>query len=175
MVRMRFVWLLPCLLKKSYLSSWVFTTMQSVYIRVNSSLSPPPQILDPPMVASMCSIECSWLLSRSRAYFQSKIPFQIRKCAHLVISAHISPEVKHFTQVCKGEKQSQLLSTTSPLWFWRQIRLVVHFFDKILSFLCFGTSCFTNDFSSQCQKEPVSHFNQCSHIFFRLARGPRDR
>jgi len=28
--------------KKRYLSSWVFTVMQSVHIRMNSSLSPPP-------------------------------------------------------------------------------------------------------------------------------------
>jgi len=27
--------------KKSYLSSWVFTAMQPVHIRMNSSLSPP--------------------------------------------------------------------------------------------------------------------------------------
>jgi len=27
--------------KKSYMSSWVFTAMQSVHIRMNSSLSPP--------------------------------------------------------------------------------------------------------------------------------------
>jgi len=27
--------------KKSYLSSWVFTAMKSVHIRLNSSLSPP--------------------------------------------------------------------------------------------------------------------------------------
>jgi len=43
------------------------------------------------------------------------------------VSAHISLQLKHLTQVCEGEKQSQLLSTTSPLWFWRRIRLVVHF------------------------------------------------
>jgi len=28
---------------------------------------------------------------------------------------------------CDGEKQSLLLSATSPFWFWRQIRLVEHF------------------------------------------------
>jgi len=28
--------------KKSYMSSWVFTTMQSVHIRMNSYLSTPP-------------------------------------------------------------------------------------------------------------------------------------
>jgi len=50
------------------------------------------------------------------------------------------------TQVCEGQKQSQLLSTTSPLWFWRRIRLVVHILDKFLYFLCCGTSCFKNDF-----------------------------
>jgi len=91
------------------------------------------------IVASVCSTECSLLLRRSRACFQSQIPFLIRKCAHLVVSAHISLQVRHLTQVCEGEKQSQLLSTTSPLWFWRRIRLVVHFRDKFLSFLCCGT------------------------------------
>jgi len=57
-------------------------------------------------VASICSIDCSWLLRRSRACFQSKISFLIRKCAHLAASAHISLHVK-------------------PLWFWRRIRPAV--------------------------------------------------
>jgi len=36
--------------KISYLSSWVFTAMQSVHIRMNSSLNPPPKkFLNPPM------------------------------------------------------------------------------------------------------------------------------
>jgi len=39
------------------------------------------------------------------------------------------------TQVCEGQKQSQLLSTTLPLWFWRRIRLVVHIRDKFLFFV----------------------------------------
>ena len=67
----------------------------------------------------------------------------------------ISLQVIYLTQVCEGEKQSQFLSITSLLWFWRRIRLVVHFRDKFLSFLCCGTSCFKNDFSSQCQKETI--------------------
>jgi len=46
----------------------------------------------------------------------------------------ISLQVKHLTQVLEGGKQSQLLLTTSSLWFWRRIRLVVHFRDKFLSF-----------------------------------------
>jgi len=36
--------------------------------------------------------------------------------------------------MCEGEIQSQLLSTTSSLWFWRRIRFVVHFRDEFLSF-----------------------------------------
>jgi len=36
--------------KKSYLSSWVVTAMQSAHIRTNSSLSTPLKILDPPML-----------------------------------------------------------------------------------------------------------------------------
>jgi len=36
------------------------------------------------------------------------------------------------------KKQSQLLSSTSPVWYWRRIRLV-HFRDMFLSFLCCGT------------------------------------
>jgi len=87
-------------------------------------------------VASICFIEGSWLLRRLRACFQSKIPFLTRKCAHLVVSAHISPQVKNLTQVCEGEKQSRLLLNISPLCFWRQIKLVVHFREKFLSFLC---------------------------------------
>jgi len=36
---------------KKLLSNWVFTAMQSVHIRMNSSLSPSPKkILDPPML-----------------------------------------------------------------------------------------------------------------------------
>jgi len=35
------VWLLTVFVKKSYMSSCVFTAMQSVHIRMNSSLSPP--------------------------------------------------------------------------------------------------------------------------------------
>jgi len=36
--------------KKSYLSSLIFTAMHSVHIRMNASLSPPlKKILDPPM------------------------------------------------------------------------------------------------------------------------------
>ena len=119
----------------------------------------------------MRSIQCSWLLRRSRACFQSKIPFLIRKCAHLIVSAHISLHVKHLTQVCAGEKQSHLLSSTSPLWFWRRIRLVVHFRDKFLSFLCCETSDLKNGFSSQCQKEPVSFFNQYFRIFSGILAG----
>jgi len=45
---------------------------------------------------------------------------------------------------------------TSALWFWRRIRLVVHFRDEFLSFLCCGTPCFKNNFS---------FFNQYSRIF----------
>jgi len=37
--------------KKIYLSSWIFTAMQSVHIRMKSSLSPPlKKIQDPPML-----------------------------------------------------------------------------------------------------------------------------
>ena len=82
-------------------------------------------------------------------------------------------KVKHLTQACEREKQSQLLSITSPLWFRRRIRLVVHFCDKFLSFLYYGTSCFKNDFSSQCQKELVSYFNQYFRIFSGILTGHR--
>jgi len=128
-------------------------------------------------VASICSTECSWLLRLSRVCFQSKIHFLITKCTHLVVSAHISLQVRHVTKVCEGEKQSQLLSITSPLWISRRIRLVVHFRDTFLPFLCCGTSCFTNDFSSQFQKEPVSYFKKYFRNFpvYWLTRGSRDR
>jgi len=103
-------------------------------------------------------------------------PFLIWKCALVVVSAHISLQVKHLTQVCEGEKQSQLLPTTSPLWFRRRIS-IVHFRDKFLSFLCSGTSCFKHDFSSPCEKEPF-HISTNIPAFFSvcwLARRPRDR
>jgi len=122
-------------------------------------------------VASLCSIECSWLLRRSRVYFQWQIPFLTRKCADLVVSAHISLQVKHLTQVCEGGKQSQLLSTTSPLWFWRRIRLVVHFRDRFLSLLCCGASCLKNDFHHNVKN---NLFNISTNIpaFFRYIGWP---
>jgi len=97
-------------------------------------------------------------------------------CTFSRIRAHQSTS-ETLTQVYEGEKQSQLLSTASPLWFWWRIRHVVHFHDKFLSFLCCGTSYFKNDISLQCQKEPVSYFNWYSRIFpvYWLTRGPRDR
>ena len=120
-----------------------------------------------------------WMLVTPRA-LKSMLPVaesfsnkEMRTFCHFVAMVHINLQVKHSTQVCEGEKQSQLLSTTSPLWFRRRIRLVVHFRDKFLSFLCCGTSCFQNDFSSQCQKEPVSYFNQYSRIFFGIFAGQR--
>jgi len=54
------------------------------------------------IVGSMCSIDCSWLLRRSRACVQSQMPYLtylIGKFAHLVVSTHISLQVKHLTQV----------------------------------------------------------------------------
>ena len=51
------------------------------------------------------------------------------------VGAH-QPTVKHL--YCEGGKQIQLLSTTSPLYFWQRRRLVVHFRDKCLSRLCCG-------------------------------------
>jgi len=93
------------------------------------------------------------------------------------VSAHISLQVKHLTQVCEGEKQIQLLSTTSPLWFWRRIGLVVHFRDKFLSFLCCGTSCLKND-SHHNVKKNLFHISTNVTAFFPvywLAKGPGDR
>jgi len=122
-------------------------------------------------VASICSIECSWLLRHLRTCFQSKIPFLIRKCAHSVVSAHISLQVKHLTHFCQGEKQSQLLSTTSPLWVWRRLRLVVHFRDKFLSFLCCGTSCWKTTFHHNVNKN-LFHISTNIHAFFRYISWP---
>ena len=53
---------------------------------------------------------------------------------------------KFVSLVCEGKKQTQLLSTASMLWFWRWKRLMVHFRDKFLFFLCCGTSWFKNNF-----------------------------
>jgi len=69
------------------------------------------------------------------------------------------------TQVCEGQKQSQLLSTTSPLWFWRRIRLVVHILDKFLYFLCCGTSCFKNDFHHNVKRNCFSFQPVFPHFF----------
>ena len=60
MVRMRFsqnvYGYLTVFVKESYMSGWVCIAMQSVHIRMNSSLSPPPtkKILDPPMFPRIC-------------------------------------------------------------------------------------------------------------------------
>jgi len=102
------------------------------------------------------------------------IPFLIRKCAHLVIFAHKSLQVKHLTQVCEGEKQSQLLPITLPLWFWRRIRLVVHFRYKFLSFLCCETSCFKMTFHHNVKKN-LFHISTNHPAFlpvYWLTRGP---
>jgi len=125
-------------------------------------------------VTSICFTECSWRLRRLRACFQSKIPFLSRKCEQLVVSAYISQHVKHLTQACEGEKQSQLLSITSPLWFWRRLKLVIHFCDKFLSFLCCGISCFKNNFSSQCQKN-LFHISTNIPAFVRYISCPELR
>ena len=125
------------------------------------------------IVASICVIECSWLLRRSCACFQSMIPFLIRKWARLVTSAHISIHVKLLTQVGEGEKQSQLLLTTSPLWFWRRIRLVAHLRDKFLSFLCCGKSCFKTIFHHNVKKN-LFHISTNIPPFFRYIGWPED-
>ena len=93
----------------------------------------------------------------------------------LFLSAHTSLQLKHLTQVCEGEKQSQFLSTTSPLWFWRRIRLVVHFREKFLSFLCCGTSCLKNDFHDNVKKNLFHISTNIPGIFlvYWLARGTR--
>ena len=121
---------------------------------------------------SICSSECSWLLRRLRACFQSKIPFLIRKCAHCSrIRAHQSKSETFNT--CLSRRKTKPASVKYCVWFWRWIRLVIHFRDKFLYFLYCGTSCFKNDFSLQCQKEPVSHFNQYSRIYSSILAGQR--
>jgi len=106
----------------------------------------------PPLRTPMASL----IARGSSVCFQSQIPFLMRKCTHLIVSAHISLRVKQLAHVCEREKQSQLFSKASALWFWRRIMFVVHFRDEFLSFLCCGTSCFTNN---------VSFFNQYSRFF----------
>jgi len=126
-------------------------------------------------MASKCSTECSWLLRGSRACFQSKIPFIISKCAHLVVSAHISLQVKYLTQVCEGEKQSPLLSTTSPLWFWRRIRLVVHFRENFCLFCVVEHHVSKMTFHHNVKKN-LFHISTNNPAFFpvySLARPPR--
>jgi len=128
-------------------------------------------------VVSTCFIECSWFLRRSRACFQSNIPFLTRKCAHLVVSAHISIQVKHLAQVCEGKKQSQLHSTTSPLWFWQQIQLVVHFSEKFLSFCVVEHHVLKMTFHHNVRKNLFDISTNISAFLWVhwLARRPRDR
>ena len=44
---------------------------------------------------------------------------------------------------------------------------------EVSVFLCCGTSCSKNDFSSQCQKEPVWYFNQYFRIFVGTLAGQK--
>jgi len=67
-------------------------------------------------------------------------------------------------QDCEGQKQSQLLSNTLPLWFWRWIKLAVHFRDQLLSILCCGTTWFENNFHHN-DKENLCHFSCHFSIF----------
>jgi len=114
-------------------------------------------------VASICSTECSWLLRCPRACFQWQISFLIRKCAHSVVSAHISLQAKHLTSFWKKKAKPASIN------YFAIVVLATNktcgtFPWKFLSFLCCRTSCFESDFSSQCQRESVSYLKQYSRI-----------
>jgi len=109
-------------------------------------------------------------LRRSRACFQSKIPFLIRKFSR--IRAH----------------QSTSETTNTSLWSRETKQASVNYFAIVV--LATNKTCntfpwqvslfsvlwnimFQNYFSSQCQKEPFSYFNQYSHIFSGILAGQR--
>ena len=89
------------------------------------------------------------------------------------IRAHQSTSETFNTSFCEGGKQSQLLSTTSPLWFWRRTKLVVHFRDKFLSFLCCGTSRLKNDFHHNIKKNLLHISTNIPAFFSGILAGQR--
>jgi len=103
------------------------------------------------IVTSLCSIDCSWLLS----VHPVTDSFSNKKMHTFSIHAHQS--------TCETVSTSLWRRKTKPasfndlgLWFWRSIKFVVHFRDEFLSFLCCGTPCLKNNFS---------FFNQYTRIF----------
>ena len=122
-----------------------------------------------------------WLLVEPQALkslFSVEYVFLIRKCPHLVVSAHVSLQVLRLTHVCEGEKQSQLLSTTSPRWFWRMAanKTVVHSRNMFLSILRCGTSYFKKWFFITVSKRTCyPYFNKYSLIFSGILASQRTR
>ena len=103
------------------------------------------------IVASLCSIDCSWLLD----VLPVTDSISNKEIRTFSIRTHQSTHETINTTLCR-RKTKQLLSTISALWFWRRIRFVVHFRDEFLSFLCCRISCFKNNFW---------FFNQYSRVF----------
>jgi len=62
--------------KISYLSSWVFTAMQSVHNRMNSSLSPSKKILDPPMQPLVAEITRCGFIGACTFFIEFSINFK---------------------------------------------------------------------------------------------------
>jgi len=112
-------------------------------------------------VASICSFDCSWLLRRSRACFQSQNPFFNKEmCTFCRIRAHQSTSETMFVKEKNKASFYQLLrrcgsGDEQDLWCIS--------IDEFLSFLCCGASW--HNFSSHCQREPVSFFNQYFCIY----------
>ena len=78
-----------------------------------------------------------------------------------------------FHTICEGEKQSQLLSTTSPLWFWRQMRLVVHSVKRFC-LLCVGERHLLKMTFHHNVKKNLFHISTNIPAFFRYIGWPVD-
>ena len=89
------------------------------------------------------------------------------------IGAHQSTSETFNTSLWRRKTKPASVSYFAIVVLANKTCVVVHFRDKFLSFLFCGTSCFKSDFSSQCQKEPLSHFNQYSRIFSGILAGQR--
>ena len=131
------VWLLTVFAKKSYMSSWVFTAMQSVHIRMNSSLNPPlKKILDPPM--TMTKVYGLWSPGDARGnslivclITNSGIE-ECEKCTHL---KHLKSSIDKKTRFEKLKIFQRIFSVSNVLVFnnfFYSVGLTHKFISEIL-------------------------------------------
>jgi len=119
-------------------------------------------------VASIYFAGCSWLLRRSRRVLPVEDSFSNQKMRTFSrIRAHQSSSETFNTSLRKRKTKPASVNyfAIEVMGHGNEYNIVVHLRETFLSFLYCGTSCSRNYFSSQCQKEPVSSFNQYCRIF----------